>query len=263
MLVRRYFSASQHANPRGWRSGVRGVASNVLNSKYMINKHPHQSFLDEFQIAIDKLVPLTPGEHVEEAKSLHKELSDNHETSQKQIHQALSVVGRKEYPFRKAYHEICAGDEEQRLQKAAFEHMEPAVRKKVEGVTKHGVLLDDLVRSKMFEESFGGDERYQIEKAILLADEVVDTQCDDRAHKRKQQFDDLVNNWHSEAERLQGMISSLRRMGEESPEWQAEIHTTCDRLEEGWSVVERDPTEEEIIKEIEYWNTVLHEGEDE
>ena len=224
--------------------------------------HPFKSFLSEFNIAIEKLVPLTPEELIKEAKDLHKELSDNTGATEKQIHQALSLIGRKEFPYRKAYHEICAGDEEQRLQKAAFEHMEPKVKKKVEEVTKHGVLLDDLVASKMFEDGFSGEERYQIEKAILLADGVVDSQCDDRAHKRQQQFDELVDNWQKEATRLQALIDQLRALGGDAPEWQGEINSTCDRLEEGWSVVERDPTELEIKKEIEYWNTVIHEGED-
>ena len=228
-----------------------------------MTQHPHQSFLDEFHIAIDKLVPLTPDELIEEAKKLHQDLSENPEATEKQIHQALTLIGRKEYPYRKAYHEICAGDEEQRLRIAAFEHMESQVKKKVEEFTAHGVLLDDLVASKMFEEKFDGDERYQIEKAILLADEVVDNQCDDRAHKRQSQFNELVENWKKEAERLQGLIDQLRAMASEDPKWAKEIHSTCDRLEEGWSIVERDPTEEEIQKEIEYWTTVLHEGEEE
>ena len=216
--------------------------------------HPHQSFLDEFQIAIDKMVPLTPPEFVEEAKKLHAELSAEEGTSEKQIHQALSVIGRKEFPYRKAYHEICAGDEEQRLQVAVFERLEDDLKKKVEELTKHGVALDHLVESKLFEEQFEGTERYQIEQAILMSEEVIDSQCDDRAKNRNAQFGDLVEKWKTEVDRLQGMIDRLRAT--------AEIRGSADRLEEGWSVVERDPGEEEIVKEIEYWTTVLHEGED-
>ena len=74
--------------------------------------HKHQAFLDEFKISIDNMVPLTPPELLEEAKKLHAELSSSEETNEKQIHQALSLIGRKEYPYRKAYVELCAGDEE-------------------------------------------------------------------------------------------------------------------------------------------------------
>lgn len=223
--------------------------------------HPHQSYLDEFKIAIDKLVPLTPAEVKEEALKLHKELSENLDTGTKQIHQALSLIGRKEFPYRKAYHELCAGDEEQRLQQLVFERVDENVKKKVQAVTQHGVMLDDFVASDMFED-LKPEERLQIDQAILLAEDTLDHQCDERAHKRHQQYEELVDYWKQEAARLQGLIDNLRAMGDEDPKWRGEIDSVCDRLEEGWSIVERDPSEEEIKKELEYWNTVLHETEE-
>ena len=224
--------------------------------------HPHQSFLDEFKISIDKLVPLTPPELVEEAEKLLTEMQANEALTEKQIHQAMSVIGKKEYPYRKAYLEICAGDEEQRLQKAVFERLDGNVKQKLQEMTKHGVLLDDYVKSKLFEEQLKPEERLQIEQAILLSEDVLDTQCDDRARKRHEDYKKLVENWKQEVDKLQGMIDELRKMADEDSKWTAEINTVCDRLEEGWSIVERDPTEEEIKKEIEYWNTVLHEDEE-
>lgn len=225
--------------------------------------HPHKSFLDEFKISIDKLVPLTPTELVKEAEELHAELEKDEATTEKQIHQALSLVGRKEFPYRKAYLEICAGDEEQRLQAAVFERLDDKVKKKVQDLTQHGVLLEDLVRSKLFEEKFDADERLQLEQAIILADEVLDTQCDDRARKRHEEYEKLVEKWTQESKRLQGHIDQLRALAQEDPKWSAEINGVADKLEAGWSIVETDPTEEEIKKEIEYWNTVLTEGEGE
>lgn len=225
-------------------------------------QHPHQFFLDQFKIAIDRLVPLTPQEVIEEAKKLYTELSNNLDATDKQIHQALSLIGRKEYPYRKAYEALCATDEEQRLQAAVFERLQEGVRRKVAEMTKHGVILEDYVKSPLFEEQLSADERYQVEQAILLADEVLDNQCDERAHSRAKKYEELVEYWTKEAARLQGMIDRLRAMGQDDPQWQAEIDSVCDRLEEGWSVVERDPSQEEIVKEMEYWDTVLHETDD-
>lgn len=225
--------------------------------------HPHQSFLDEFAIAIKRMVPLTPKEVIEEAKKLHLELSENEESTEKQIHQALSVIGRKEYPYRKAYEELCAGDEEQRLQSAVFERLDEAVLKKVQEMTKHGVVLEEYVASSLFEEQLEGDERYQVEQAILLADEVLDNQCDDRAHKRKTDYEELVKSHKEKSDELQGKIDQLRAMASEDPKWTGEIEGAASRLEEGWSITEKDPTEVEIIKELEYWNTVLHEEDGE
>lgn len=223
--------------------------------------HPHQSYLDEFKISIDKMVPLTPPEIIEEANKLHTELSSNLDTTTKQIHQALTLVGRKEFPYRKAYHELCAGDEEKRLQQLVFDRIDESVTKKVQTYTNHGVMIDDYINSKMFEE-LTPEERLQIEQAVLLAEDTLDHQCDERAHKRQQQFEELVENWRKESDRLQGLIDGLRTMGAQDEKWKGEVDSICDRLEEGWSIVERDPQEEEIKKELEYWNTVLHETDE-
>ncbi|MBU0614358.1 hypothetical protein KJ766_03715 [Patescibacteria group bacterium] len=224
--------------------------------------HPHQSFLDELKIAIDKLVPLTPVEFVQEAKNIHKDLLENPEASEKQIHQALSHIGRKEYPYRKAYEELCEGDEEKRLQVAVFERIEPEVKKKITDVTNHGVMLDDYISSKLFEEQLTADERYQVEQAVLASEDILDHQCSERAEKRHQDYHELVKKYEFEVERLQKMIDGLRAMGTEDPKWTTEIDSIADKLEEGWSIVETDPEEENIKKEIEYWNTVLHEDEE-
>jgi len=225
--------------------------------------HPHKSFLDEFAISINKLVPLTPPELIEEAKKLHAELSEDENSTEKQIHQALTLIGRKEFPYRKAYNEICASDEEQRLQELVLDRLDEGLAERVRKIIELGVIFDEYVKSTFFEDDLSGEERYQIEQAVLLADEVLDSQCDDRAKKRQDSFKDLVAKWTKEANRIQAMIDRLRALGEEDPQWSGEINSIASRLEEGWSIVERDPDEDEIMKEIEYWNTVLHEGEEE
>lgn len=232
----------------------------VLEYRHM--NHPHQSYLDEFKIAINKLVPLTPPELIEEAKSLHEQLSNDINATEKQIHQALTLIGRKELPYRKAYDALCATDEEQRLQQVVFDRLDPTVKRKVQEMTRHGVILEDYVKSPLFEEQLSGDERFQVTQAIELADEDLDHQCDERAHQRAKKYGELVEYWTKEAARLQGMIDQLRSMGQGDPKWQGEIDSVCDRLEEGWSITERDPSEEEIVKEMEYWNTVLHETDE-
>lgn len=225
--------------------------------------HPHESYLKEFEIAIDKLVPLTPAEIVEEAKALHKELRENEAVTEKQIHQALTLIGRKEFPYRKAYHELCASDEEKRLQELVFERLDDDLAKTIQEMTSHGVILEDYIKSDFFEKELTPEQKYQVQQAILLADDVLNNQCDERANKRQAQYKDLVEKWQKEADRLQEKIDQLRAMGQGHPKWSAEIDSICDRLEEGWSVVENDPSEEEIDKEREYWTTVLSEGDEE
>lgn len=225
--------------------------------------HPHQHLLEEFKISIDRLVPLTPANIIEEAHRLYDELATNEQSTEQQIAQALIYVGKKEFPYRKAYVELCANDEEQRMQKIVFDRLEPEVKAKIEAMTQHGVHILDYVNSALFEEQLSSDERYQVEQAILLAHDDLNKQCDERASQRKQTFEELVAKWKVEEEKLQALIDQLKGMGERDAKWADEIRGKAEQLEEGWSIVERDPQEEEIRKEIEYWDAVLSEEETE
>lgn len=224
--------------------------------------HPHEYLLKEFKISIDKLVPLTPSEMIAEATKLYEELAADQHATEKQVHDALVYVGRKEFPYRKAYEELCASDEEQRLQLAIKDRLDAKVWEKIHDVTHHGVNIVDFVRSRLFEERLTSDERYQVEQAILLAHDVLNKQCNERAVERTKNYQELVERWKKEEERLQGLIDVLRSFAERDAKWRDEILGKVAQLEEGWSVVERDPSEEEIAKEIEYWTTVLAESDD-
>jgi hypothetical protein len=223
--------------------------------------HPHEYLLQEYKISIDKLVPLTPPEIVEEAKKIYEDLAANPAATEKQIHQALVLIGRKEYPYRKAYVELCAGDEEQRLQAEVLKRLEGPIAEKLKKMTDNGVHVMDYVNSKLFERDLEATERYQVEQAILAAHDVLNKQCDDRAKERQQNFDELVVHWKAEADRLQNMIDQLKGMAERDPMYADEIRGKADQFEEGWSIVERDPLEEEIKQEIAHWTTVLEEAD--
>lgn len=225
-------------------------------------EHPHEYLLKEYKISLDKLVPLTPPEVIAEAQKLYEELSNNPAASELQIEQALIHVGKKEYPYRKAYEELCSSDEEQRLQKEVFQRLEAEVTNKIKKVTNNGVHVMDYVNSKLFEKELSATERYQVEQAILLAHDVLSKQCDERAAERKESYEQLVEKWKKEQTRLQELIDKLRQLAGRDAVYTQEINDKAKQLEAGWSIVERDPNEEEIVKEIEYWNTVLEQSED-
>lgn len=234
-----------------------------LNHVNFYMSHPHQYLLEEYRLSVEKLVPLTPQEVIDEAKKLYDELIANESASERQIIQALIHIGKKEYPYRKAYMELCASDEEKRLEDSAYAKLDPELAAKIKKVTEHGVHLTDYVKSKLFESELTGDERLRVENAILEAHDVVGKQCDERAHERQQNFNQLVEHWKKEQERIQGLIDHLRSMASRDERWKTEITGKADVFEEGWSIVEKDPDEEEIVKEIENWATVLEEGEEE
>ena len=224
--------------------------------------HPHQYLLDEYRLSLEKLVPLTPPEVIEEAQRLDKELSGNEHATERQIQQALVEIGKKEYPYRKAYQALCATDEERRLEEAAFAKIDGEIAEKVRAVTAHGVHLSDYVNSKLFESQLTSDERYHVEQAILAAHDVINKQCDDRASERKENFETLVKEWSAKRDEIQRLIEELRNMASRSPELAGEIHAKADAFEEGWSIVSRDPEEKEVREALASFATQLEEQSD-
>ncbi len=223
--------------------------------------HPHEYLLQEFKISIDKLVPLTPPEVTEEAHKFYDELALDEGATDKQIRQALVLIGRKEYPYRKAYVELCARDEEQRLQVEILKRLAGPIGDKVKRMTESGVHVMDYVNSKLFERELEATERYQVEQAILLAHDVLNQQCEQRAKERQQNFEALVAHWQAEQARLELMINQLRGLAERDLTYADEIRNKADQFDEGWSVVERDPLEEELKQEIAHYTMVLEEAE--
>ncbi len=224
--------------------------------------HLHQYLLDEYRISIHKLVPLTPQDIRDEAERLYKELAENEHASERQIQQALVEIGKKEYPYRKAYAALCATDEERRLEEAAFTKMDAPVAEKVRAVTMHGVHITDYVNSKLFESQLTPEERYHVEQAILLAHDVINRQCDERAQTRKENFSTLVAEWSAKRDEIQRLIEELRNMASRSPELAGEIIGKADAFEEGWSIVSRDPEEREVREALASFATQLEEQSD-
>ncbi len=223
--------------------------------------HPHAALLQEFRICLQRLVPLTPQEVVDEGRRLADELEADENATIEQIRQALIYVGKKEFPYRKAYEALCAQDEEARMQEIVLKKLDASILQNIEAVTKHGVHILDFVKSAQFE-ALDGQDRHAIDTAILEAHEQLDKQCDERAVTRKATYEGLVQEWSAVQERMQAMIEVLRGMADRDEKWHDEIIGKVRQFEEGWSVVERDPTEEELSKELEYWAGVLGESDD-
>lgn len=217
----------------------------------------HVALLADFQRAIDHLVPLAPKELHQEAQRMHDELAEAENTPERQIRQALLHLGKKEYPYRKAYQELCAGDEDQRLQAAALKSLDDGLRDKLHEVLQHGVSLLDYTDSKLFSRQLSTEEQYRVQQAIDAAHELVNRQCDERAHERAQKFEELVARWQAYEVKVQGLIDTLRSLSDRSPVHAQEILDRADELEAGWSMVAPDPVEADVRKEIESWMSVF------
>lgn len=218
--------------------------------------------LKNFRVAIEQLVPLTPESIVNEAKQLATDLEGNEAITGEQIRQALVYIGRKEFPYRKAYLELCAGDEEQRLQEIVLKKLQDHVKEHLDPVTKYGVHVLDFVQSSQFD-ALDDETKVAIDNAIREAHDEVNRQCDERAHGRAANYEQLVDSWTVAAERMQKLIELLKDMAERGEEYRDDILDQVRQFENGFSMVEDDPTEEAIEKAIEHWAEVLGESSEE
>ena len=71
-----------------------------------------------------------------------------------------------------------------------------------------------------------------------------------------------MRKWEAVRDAVAKKIDELEALAFKNAKWKDEIVGRANQLEEGWSIVERDPQEEEIRKEIEYYGTVLAEADD-
>lgn len=223
--------------------------------------HQQEEILKEFRSAIARLVPLTPKEVIDEAKRLAAELEANESSNAEQIRQALVYIGRKEFPYRKAYQELCAGDEEARMQEIVLRKIDDVTKSMLEPVTKYGVHILDFVKSSQFE-ALSEDTKVAIDNALREAHDVVNRQCDERASSRAESYQELVHRWATEAEQIQKLIEVLKDMADRDARYHDEILGRARQLENGFSMIEEDPTQELVEKEIAHWAGVLGGAED-
>ena len=223
--------------------------------------HPHHYMLEEYKIVLDRLVPLAPQELRDEARVIYERLAQDERATERQIQQALIEIGKKEYPYRKAYEALCAKDEEKRFEQAVFARLNEEFLTKVKQVTDHGVHISEYVKSKIFD-ALPSDERYALEQAVLEAHDAVNKQCDERAQERQQSFEELVAMWTKKRDEVQRLIEELKQMSSRNAELAEEILQTAQVFEEGWSIVSRDPEEKDVREALASYATQLEEHSD-
>ena len=223
--------------------------------------HPHASYLKEFEIAIERLVPTLPAEIRSEAEELHRKLTEESTVAEGQIFDALVTVGKKEFPYRRAYDEMLGEQHEKELERQVLEHVEPNVKKVVEKYLKDGISVDEFVKSDMFEEELTPEERYQVTDGIFVAQDNIRKGAADEVQGQEVRYAELVEKWKGIQNEIHELLDGLREIAAENPKFEEGIMNKVHLFEEGWSVVERDPEIESVKSEIKYWAETVEESE--
>lgn len=221
--------------------------------------HPHQSLLEEYQIAIQNLVPTVPKEIKEEAQNAHDALAANENATEEQIQEALVKTGRAEYPHRHAFKEMTETVTEAKRVEMVLEHVDETVRGKLKHLLDSNVALDEITKSSMFETDFTPEERYQVEDALLDAADHLKEELAESVQEKSKDYDALVKKWEGVAAKIEEQIAVLESLKNQDAKWRDEIGEKVKRFREGFSVTEQDPELVEVEKEIEYWRGTLGE----
>jgi len=221
--------------------------------------HPHQALLDEFKLSIDRLPITVPQEIIDEARKLHAELLADPEASESKIEDALILIGKKEYPYRRAYNELAGTTSAEHRVELILDHLDASVKEKVQSHLQHGVTIDELVKSSMFETDFTPEERYQVEDGMLHAVDHLEEEAPAKIEEHQAEYDKLVETWKEKEAEMEGKIAELKALADVDKKWKDEILDKVRVFEMGFAITERDPDLVEIEKEIEYWKGTLSE----
>ncbi len=255
----------KHANCSGnSQNEQEGVASFIAdwyprdtNPFFSLMAHPHQSLLDEYKIAIAHFAPGVPEGVKAEAEAALATLSVNENAGEEEIWAAMEKTGLAEYPYRHALKDLASASADDRRKEIVLEHVDEAVRAKIAPLLESGVPIEEIVKSAMFETNFTGEERYQVEDALLDADHHLEEDLEHIPEKQAKGFEAKVKVWEKTRDLIQAKIDELESLKDKNAKWKDEIIETVKRLRTGFLVTEKDVELSEVEKEIEYWRGTL------
>lgn len=215
--------------------------------------------LDEYQVAINHLAASVPIQVKEEAQAMHDALLADENADEPRILEAIVKTGMAEYPHRHAFEELNQDRELRKRLELVLEHVDESVRTKLKKHLDAGVSLEDIIGSDLFQTDFSGEERYQVEDAILDAKDHVKDELASGFDATAPDYVAAMKKWERHRDVITQKIEELLQLSEKDPKWKDEIVGKVKRFREGFSVTERDVELEEVEKEIEYWQGVLGE----
>ena len=223
--------------------------------------HPYKYLLLELDIAIKKIPPTLP-ELKKEAEAKLKTFEADEAVSEDIMLSYLAELGRKEFPHRHALLEMHEAHGKGVEDKMVIDHLEAPVAAKVKKMLDSGVGLEELVGSDWFENELDPAERYQVEDGILLARYKIEKEDKGLVASNKDEFDKFLAKWEEKAKKMEALLEELETLAQTDERYKDEIEELVKVYRAGWSVVERDPSVEEIKKTLDYWKGVFEEGEE-
>jgi hypothetical protein len=230
-------------------------------------RHPHAYTLDLLRLAVDQL---PPGVSELDEKIFRRRLDEfaaDLRVPYGEIHAVIAELGRTTWPYRQAYAELYA-----RYGRAAEEanllgSLDEGIRAKYERFIEEGgklnhVLgarrLNDLRQPVPFGQFFSPEERFAIAQAAVAAREAARQEIAALIEgARAEEYAILANRYRDEQRQIEARMEELAALAEVGDRHRQEIEASLQAFREGWSVVERPVTLEEVTAALNYWHGMM------
>lgn len=231
------------------------------------NRHPYQYTLELLRLAILHLPPSFPKEKRRGYEKKLDQFLDKPKTKYEDIQKVIVSLGYESWADRKAYEEMYSRYGHSSEEAFLLEHLDAGVREKYERFINEGGKLryvatvkseEQLRQPSPFERYFTPEEKFAIEQALIIALDYARKEINDLVvGAKRSEYAELVKQYDVTQEHIADKIEELRRLASVSKKWEPAISDRVRLLEEGWSVVEKGATLEEVTQEVEYWKGTL------
>lgn len=227
-------------------------------------EHPCQFTLDLILKMIERAPVTFPAEKKEEMKKKHAEFLKNKKISCAKIEEMVAKFGREIWPYRKAWEEMY----KRYGHPKEGEYFESKLPKPMHDkyfackVKGGGHCLREYRMCGLMEKCFTPEEKFDLDQAVLFALSQAKADVDKLVlEEKKDEYEKLFEKWSEKQKIMTAKIEELRKLALANPKWQAEILDKIKTIEQGWSIIERDITLEEIEKIIDFYQGAIESPE--
>lgn len=232
-----------------------------------VKRHPHSYTLQLMRLALERLPAEFPADRREHYKEKLRLLEADTAADYETVRATAVDFGRESWPYRCAFEDLY--DQYGRVSEEAnlLRHLDAGLREKYEKFLHEGGKLNYLPSARSIEEMrqpapferyFTPEEKYAIEQSLIGArqsarEEIIGLV----AGKKKAEFMAMVREHLTRQARMVGMIEELKILAKVSDKNRNAILESVRSFEEGWSLVERQPEERQLVEALEYWRGTL------
>jgi len=233
-------------------------------------RHPYAHTLELLMIAVAKLPPGFPeGDRQRFHAAFEAYLKAGDKAVYEDISRTIVELGELSWPHRRAYQELydryARASEEAHL----LERLDRGVREKYEAFIHEGGKIGHIEQTRVrteaelrapapFERYFSPEEKFAIAQALLGARDDARMEIDGLVTGPKlDEYEALIESNRAIQLRMKDRVRELTALADISPRWRDDINNRIIAIQDGWSVLEKGSTLQDLDQEVEYWKGTL------